>query len=768
MTLEKAYYGGCKPMDKVKQHGARELLGSLLSLFLVGLFLASSVSPLVTQKLITTPLTTNSRYAVTFPALEYIEELGDESVVAIGTSIIRSSVNGSCITNEIDRENLGVFNLGIKGANPYTEMVQIPALVQADPELVLVELGPNGLWNFYDSDDLNEYIQFRFTINSINMRTKHLGEWTNLIRDIDQQWVAKTDIERINLTKSYSQVAAEEFLKQHVSKYTDLVEFEERAPLPGDPDWHRYLMEPYYRTPYFEKMSSDEIRDFMDKQMPEKVNQGVYKPKSNGTLNHIAYDYMIDTLRENNIPVLLVATPHHPFVYDYLSPNQLDGFNSTFSHYANMSGVFGINMFWENWHSSMFRDRNHLGVNGREYFCERISPVIEEILETNQLVSDSPLGGNVNLENYLEERCNGNDRTFHLTTEIEFIQAETFSDCAMGEGIASQDHWQYRNGGEYRGSGYLHALPEDHSFFKEKLNGSRLDYNLTVTKDGEYFVWVKMRGNGYSNDSIDISSKLEGEDYSSIVSYKSYGWSSNGQWEWEPEFNAPPISFNATVGDKVTLSIWMQEDGVMIDEILITSISTLNPNSIDVYSIEKRDLTCSGSGNEYTVNHEQTSFFEAEDFSSCEFGEGDALFHTWKQINDNSSSGDSYLKAVPEEGVHMRNGLMGPRLIFDLNFETPGTYFLWLSMRGDSYSNDSIGVGWTDGVASTEMVYASFGWDSEGQWEWEPRVSREPFEIHITEPGISSVVLTMREDGVEIDRFVLSPDPGFDPIKELA
>ena len=191
-------------------------------------------------------------------------------------------------------------------------MVQIPALVQADPDLVLVEFGPNGLWNFYDSDDLNEYIQFRFTINSINMRTKHLGEWTNLIRDIDQQWVAKTDIERINLTKSYSQVAAEEFLKQHVSKYTDLVEFEERAPLPGDSDWHRYLMEPYYRTPYFEKMSSDEIRDFMDEQMPEKVNQGVYKPKSNGTLNHLAYDYMIDTLRENNIPVLLVATPHHP------------------------------------------------------------------------------------------------------------------------------------------------------------------------------------------------------------------------------------------------------------------------------------------------------------------------------------------------------------------------------------------------------------------------------------------------------------------------
>ena len=76
-------------MDKANQHGVKELFGSLLSLFLVGLFLASSVSPLVAQKLITTPLTTNSRYAVTFPALEYIEELDDEAVVAIGSSIIR-------------------------------------------------------------------------------------------------------------------------------------------------------------------------------------------------------------------------------------------------------------------------------------------------------------------------------------------------------------------------------------------------------------------------------------------------------------------------------------------------------------------------------------------------------------------------------------------------------------------------------------------------------------------------------------------------------
>ena len=31
--------------------------------------------------------------------------------------------------------------------------------------------------------------------------------------------------------------------------------------------------------------------------MSKKVSQGVYNPKSNGTLNHLAYEYMIDELR---------------------------------------------------------------------------------------------------------------------------------------------------------------------------------------------------------------------------------------------------------------------------------------------------------------------------------------------------------------------------------------------------------------------------------------------------------------------------------------
>ena len=755
-------------MKQNRSFQAWDLFGSICTLFLVSLFLASSVSPLVTQKLISTPLIENPRYAITFPALDYIEDSQDEAVVAIGSSIIRSAVNGTCITEEIGRDGLGVYNLGISGANPYTEMAQIPALVQASPDLVMLDFGPNGLWNFYDSNELDEYIQFRFTINSVNMRTNHLGGWVDNLRDVDQQWVAKTDIERINLTKSYSQVAAEQYLKEYISRYFDLVEYEERAPLPGDPEWHRYLMEPYYRPPYFEEMSRNEIEAFMEERMPKKVNQSVYKPQAGGTLNHLAYDYIIHTLRENDIPVLLVATPHHPLIHEYLSANQLDGFNSSFMHYANLSGVYGINMFWETWHNSMFRDRNHIGVNGREYFCERISPVIQQLLESKQLDKDVLVNDNINLEHYLEERCNGSGRSYTINLNIEFIQAEMFSDCSRGEGIGSQDSWRFQSDDSHSGSGYLHALPEDHSFYKDSLNGSRLDYNLNIETEGEYFVWVKMRGEGYSNDSIELSWKNATSGYHVRSVYKSYGWSSNGQWEWEPEFNIEPISFNASVDDQITVSIWMQEDGVMIDEIMITTIQSLNPKKIDVYSIETRPVKCFGSGIQYQLRAGQQLIIEAEDFTSCIHGEAEAFNHRWESFNDPNSSGGTHLKSLPEEHVHMRDGPLGPRLTYDLNVETTGTFYLWLSMRGNSYNNDSIGIGWTDGAVADGMVYASFGWDSAGQWEWEPRVTREPFEFTIDTPGQSSIVITMREDGVEIDQFILTSDPEFDPIKELA
>ena len=566
-------------MDEIKDFSTSSFFSSLAALLLSSLLLSSIIAPTVSEKLITSGLTSNSRYGVTFPALEYIEDLGEKSVVGIGSSIIEQALNGSCITERLGKKDTSVYNLGISGGNPYTESLQIPALIRANPELVLLDLGPNGLWDFYESKDLDEYIQFRFTINSVSMGHEDIGEWHEFIREKDQQWLAYTHLERVKLTQSYSQKAIDEFLKEHISKQFNL-DYESRAPSPSDEDWHQYVLEPHFSNPFFETMSDESIVQYMEEKMPRKAKQGVYNPRFNGTLNHQAYEYIINALREAGIPVLLVATPHHPLVYPYLQPDQLEGFNHTFNTFSNLSGVYGVNMFWETWHSSMFKDRNHLGVNGRQYFCEQITPYIDQILHEGKLPKSVIQRSGIDFSDYLEISCNGSNESHYIDSEFQFIQAENYSNCAKGDG--NIDNWVFNNNGSFQGSGFLHGLPEDVSQYYDDRRGPRLDFDLNFSENGEYFVWIKMKGNSYGNDSLTLGWTNGYSMASPDSKYNSYGRTSEGQWEWEPEFNGPPMSINATIGDEIRLSIWMAEDGVMIDEILITSLKSMNPFEIQL------------------------------------------------------------------------------------------------------------------------------------------------------------------------------------------
>jgi len=114
----------------------------------------------------------------------------------------------------------------------------------------------------------------------------------------------------------------------------------------------------------------------------------------------------------------------------------------------------------------------------------------------------------------------------------------------------------------------------------------------------------------------------------------------------------------------------------------------------------------------------------------------------------------------------MRYEEKGPSLVYELDFESTGTYFVWLLMRGNSYGNDTVGLVWNGGNTSSELIISSYAWDSKGQWEWEPKTSRLPLQINVTKAGNSELLLLMREDGVQIDAILVTDDPLFDPIQE--
>lgn len=363
------------------KQGKTGMFTSLFALFCTMIFLHTSiVSTIVVDSIVSSNVVRSPTYGKTFPALHSLENYEGKKVIAIGSSIMQYSIDGNCIGESMETNDVSVFNLAVSGANPYTEMLQIPALIETNPELVIIDLGPNSLWEFYESESLDEYIQFRFTINSITMENDDIGEWTELIREKDKQWIAMTDLERFELTQQYSQSAFENILLDYFAEHFGYVNYREYAPKPNDDGWYDYLRTPSFLAPKYELLNDSVVKQLIDENMTKKKNAGVYNPNFNGTLNHLAYEYMLDELTEANIEVLLVAAPHHPYVYPHLDEGQMDGFNHTIDHYTELYGVSKLNMYWETWENSMFRDRNHLGHNGREYFCERIAPIIDEII----------------------------------------------------------------------------------------------------------------------------------------------------------------------------------------------------------------------------------------------------------------------------------------------------------------------------------------------------------------------------------------------------
>tara|TARA_B100001113_G_C21123006_1_gene628271 strand:+ start:5095 stop:6210 length:1116 start_codon:yes stop_codon:yes gene_type:complete len=351
-----------------------DLFGSLFVLFVVFLFSSTSLFPqVVNNSLIESNAIKSGRYAVTFPALDTIEGEDSEAIITIGSSILQYATDGRCITEQLDIPNHNVYNLAISGANPYTEMIQIPKVIESHPRAVLLDLGPNSLWNFYESDSLDEYIQFRFTILSITMPFNTSLEWEHLLRERDKEYIATTSIERMNLTSSYSQLAFDRVLLQHSHDLLDLNYVDRKIPGVGDEGWVEYLQTPQFLAPNFELKNQSEVDTWFEENMPKRVKYGVYNPQSNRTLNHYSLEYTIEQLRNAGIDVFMIAAPHHPQVYDYLEPGQIDGHNHTLQYFEEHYGAIPINWFWETWESGMFRDRNHLGDVGREYYCERIA-----------------------------------------------------------------------------------------------------------------------------------------------------------------------------------------------------------------------------------------------------------------------------------------------------------------------------------------------------------------------------------------------------------
>ncbi|MEM8565464.1 MAG: hypothetical protein AAGF85_03335 [Bacteroidota bacterium] len=165
---------------------------------------------------------------------------------------------------------------------------------------------------------------------------------------------------------------------------------------------------------------------------------------------------------------------------------------------------------------------------------------------------------------------------------------------------------------------------------------------------------------------------------------------------------------------------------------------------------------------------DQPISIEAEDFDA-NVAQGS---NWWSVIDDKKASGKKKVQCFPdlfkdETGVisqyvtnDPRKG--APKLDYRVNFTTPGVYHVWARGRSYDKHGNSIHVGINGTALVTADKLECLGKDNTWIWDKETR-DKAPATIEIKEAGLVTINVWPREDGIQLDKLILTLDTSFKP-----
>ena len=330
------------------------------------------------------------RYAFTFDAFEYIEENSKSPIIAIGSSKMREIFNGITIGENTSYEG-EFYNLAYAGDRPYVRMIEIDAMIELNPKMVIFEIGANTFSSMPQPLDEGS-IQRMSQLMALNTEWEQQS-WKNILFEEDLPLLPMKKSEQMLYTASLTPESLEKAFQY---------EFEiEEKPYSCDPITGRvhcvplqsdenYNYEEYIQYPtqfrnslklIKEGKSSITIEEFYGERLDTYIGRSYHNSEGLENRNQIAFEFMLESLINANIPVLLVGLPYNPVLIDRLDLGQWDYYNSTTNTYAEMDGITVHDLIWnDNWVEEDFNDFTHASREGEVKFTSFISPLIDSIL----------------------------------------------------------------------------------------------------------------------------------------------------------------------------------------------------------------------------------------------------------------------------------------------------------------------------------------------------------------------------------------------------
>ena len=197
------------------------------------------------------------------------------------------------------------------------------------------------------------------------------------------------------------------------------------------------------------------------------------------------------------------------------------------------------------------------------------------------------------------------------------------------------------------------------------------------------------------------------------------------------------------------------------------------------------------------ISHENNGFvlIEAENFSS----QNNSSLRKWYRtsLTENPSvgndpdeshaklaSGNSYIeilpdsrtnhseKLIPDENFSDKPGALAV-VSYKVKFKNTGRYYVWAKAYSTGSEDNGVHVGldgtWPESGKKMQWCAGKNSWFWESKQRTQKQHCGEPFQIFldINKPGIHEIQFSMREDGFEMDQWLMTTDINYNPRNDV-
>ncbi|MEE9322712.1 MAG: kelch repeat-containing protein [Granulosicoccus sp.] len=138
--------------------------------------------------------------------------------------------------------------------------------------------------------------------------------------------------------------------------------------------------------------------------------------------------------------------------------------------------------------------------------------------------------------------------------------------------------------------------------------------------------------------------------------------------------------------------------------------------------------------------------------------------YRWVRASKPGASGGVSMVSTPDKGGLSAGTSDSPRMSYRVKFTTSGQHTVWVRGSGDTNSrgegkSDSVHVG-LNGVLSTAAAMDRFP----NSWTWSRSKRGRGFaSLNVPRPGVYTIDIWMREDGLIVDKLIIAKDGSFVP-----